>query len=192
MGKGFPHALKKQYQPGGAGAAAGTGVGVQEIGTGAFRKTILTLKNTPVVMADNAGVTAFGSLKVYDFPAGELYVLGAHADVVITKTSGGVIDTWDGDIGLGTVAANNTATPLATTEQNILPNTATPQAVAGVSTTKGVTITTAVGMLDGTSTAVDAFLNVLVDDTDHDVTTTPCNLIFNGTVTIFWVNLGDI
>jgi hypothetical protein len=62
-------------------------------------------------------------------------------------------------------------------------------AVAGATTAKGVS--TAAATLDGTDTAVDLFLNFLVDDTDHDVTTTPANLIVSGTITLHWINLGD-
>lgn len=44
---------------------------------------------------------------------------------------------------------------------------------------------------DGTTTAADVYLNFLVDDADHDVTSTPANLVVSGTVTLHWVNLGD-
>ncbi len=47
-------------------------------------------------------------------------------------------------------------------------------------------------VLDGTGTANDVYLNFLIDDTDHNVAGTACNLIVNGTVTLHWVNLGDI
>jgi len=43
--------------------------------------------------------------------------------------------------------------------------------------------------LDGTSTAIDLFMNLLVDDNvAHDNTITGT---FTGTVTIMWVSLGD-
>lgn len=173
----------------GVGAAAGTGVTATEYGTGALHKTVLTLVNTPIVLADNAGVVAYGGLKIYDFPEGAINVLGATANLAMTKSSAGVNADWDGDFGLGTVTANNT-NALATTEQNLIPTTATPQAVSGATTAKGQA-TSAGQIFDGTGTAIDAFLNFLVDDADHDVTGTACNLIANGTVTILWANLGD-
>ena len=46
-------------------------------------------------------------------------------------------------------------------------------------------------IFDGTVTPKDAYINILVDDADHDVTTTPCNLILNGTLTINWLFMGD-
>lgn len=168
------------------GTVAGTGVAASN--AAGYTKTVLTFKDTPIPLADNAGVVAYGGLKVFDFPQGSIAIQGATANLAVTKSSAGVIATFDGDFGLGTVTATNDAT-LATTEQNVIPTTATPQAVSGATTAKGRS--TAALLLDGTTTAVDLFLNFLVDDADHDVTTTPCNLILNGTVTVLWANMGD-
>ncbi|MEW6210153.1 MAG: hypothetical protein AB1631_17435 [Acidobacteriota bacterium] len=176
----------------GNGAANGTGVVATEYGDGANHKTVLTLTNTPIPLTDEAGVVAFGSLKVYDFPAGLINFKGAVADLAVTKSSAGVNDDWDGDFGVGTVSAGNN-NALATTEQNFIPSTATPQATAGATTAKGKsTDTEANKVLDGTGTPIDIYLNALVDDTDHNVGATPCNLIFNGTITFLWENAGDI
>lgn len=172
---------------GSGGTVNGTGVSGNAT-EGGFTKQVLTFKNTPVVLADNAGVVAYGSLKIFDFPQGSVVIQGATANLVVTKTSTGVNATWNGDFGVGTAAADNTAT-LSTTEQNVIPTTATPAAVAGATSAKGRS--TAAVILDGTTTAVDAYINFVVDDTDHNVTATPCNLILNGTVTILWANMGD-
>jgi hypothetical protein len=171
-----------------AGAVAGTGVTTEELGGSVVHQTVLTFVNTPIPLTDEVGVVAYGGLKVYDFPAGLILVLGATSDLDLTKSSAGVNANWDGDFGIGTVTASNNAT-LSSTEQNILPTTATPQAASGATTANGQN--TAVAFLDGTSTAVDAFLNFLVDDADHNVTGTACNIIVNGTVTLTWANLGD-
>jgi hypothetical protein len=201
---GFPRALKRAYdyideqlaelgapssEGSGAGAApAVTGLSAVESGSDVMRKTVLTFVNVAVPLVDEAGVVAYGGLKVYDFPAGLVSIVGAVADFALTKSSAGVNDDWDGDVGVGTVTASNNGT-LATTEQNIVPTTATPQAVSGATTADG--ISTAAVVLDGTATAVDAFVNLLVDDADHDVTATPANLILNGTLTLVWTNIGD-
>ena len=170
------------------GAKAGTGVTVNEIVTGVVHHTILTFTNVAVPLVDEAAVVAYGSLKVYDFPAGNIIVLGAVLDTALTKSSAGVNANFDGDVGVGTVAASNNGT-LASTEQDIIPTTATPQASSGATTADA--ISTAVAVLDGTATAKDVYVNLLVDDADHDVTGTPCNLILNGTLKITWINLGD-
>lgn len=227
----------------GVGAVAGTGNTVAEYGNGTVHKTVITLTNTAIAMADDAGVVAYGGMKIYDFPVGAIMILGALGDLAITKSSAGVNDTWDGDIALGTAAATTGAT-LISTEADIVPSTATPQAADGATTgdfggvisitaltdssagtandtvqalSDGSTyandvaairnnfadlaakvneiLTRSIGagpkVFNGTSTAKDCYLNVLVDDADHDVTGTACNLIFNGTITLTWVNLGD-
>ena len=175
----------------GVGAAAGTGVAAVENGNGALHKTVLTLTNTPVVLADEAGVVAYGGLKIYDFPEGFIHFFGATANLTLGKSAAGVNADWDGDFALGTVTASNNAT-LASTEQDLIPTTATPQATASLTTATGVSTTTeASKILDGHTTAKDVFLNILVDDADHDVTTTPTNIVVNGTITLLWANLGD-
>lgn len=190
--KGLPRSLKNLYQSLGAGAPAGAGNVADQQGIGALRKTVLRLENFTISLVDEAGVVAHGAAKIFDFPEGAILFHGAVADLAVTKSSAGVNDDWDGDFALGTVAADNDAS-LAAAEQDLVPTTPTPQASSGATTAKGKSTATESGsVLDGTTTPKDVFLNVLVDDADHDVTTTPCNLIFNGTVTLFWSNLGDV
>lgn len=168
------------------GAPAGSGVSVSH-GPG-VTKTVLKLVNTPLPLIDTAATVARCALKVFDMPEGLIQIFGSVANLAITKSAAGVNADFDGDFALGSAAAAADAT-LTGTEANILPSTATPQAVAGVTTAKGVS--TAGVLLDGTTTPVDVYLNILVDDADQDVTTTPTNLIANGTITILWANIGD-
>lgn len=193
MAKGLPRSLRRTlYGPAAqAGDDAGAGVTKRDLGNQAVQRTVLTLTNTPVVLADAAGVVAYGGLKILDLPEGAILFLGASVNLALTKSSAGVNADWDGDFSLGTVTASNNAT-LSSTEADLIPSTATPQASAGATTAKGAsTSTEAPKVFDGTSTAKDVYLNILVDDADHDVTTTPCNIIANGTITILWSLLGD-
>lgn len=168
------------------------GVTVVEEGHLNYHETLIRLTNVTVALTDEAGVVAYVGSKVYDFPAGAILFLGATAEIDITKSSAGVNANWDGDFGLGTVTASNNAT-LATTEQNFIPTTATAQAVNGKTVAEGVsTSTEACKVHDGTATAIDLYLNVLVDDADHDVTGTACNFIYNGEIRLKWIHLGDI
>jgi hypothetical protein len=195
--RGFSRALKSLYDyldgKGTLGAIPSvTGLTVEEHGVGPLRKTVLNFKDVAFALVDEAGVVAYTGKKVYDFPAGAILFLGAKADLALTKSSAGVNADWDGDFAFGTVTASNNNT-LSSTEANLIPSVPTPQAVAGATTAKGVsTSTECCKVLDGTVTAIDGCLNFLVDDADHDVTTTPCNLIVNGTLTFNWLNLGDI
>jgi hypothetical protein len=173
----------------GIGAAAGTGVAATaENGDGILHQTTLTFTNVDVVLTDEAGVIAYGGLKFYTLPEGAIVVHGAVANLAVTKSSAGVNVDWDGDFAIGTVTAANDA-DLTSTEADVLPKTATPQAAAGATTAHGVNA--AAAYLDGTTAAKELFVNFLVDDADHDVTSTPCNLILNGTIKITWINAGD-
>lgn len=195
MAKGLPRSLRRRlYGPNsGQGAkAGGSTVAGDQQGTSAVQKTVLRFNATPITLADAAGVVAYGGLKVFDFPEGNILFLGAVANLAVTKSSAGVNADWDGDFSLGTVTASNNAT-LSSTEQDLIPTTPTPQAVSGATTATGKsTSTEGAKIFDGTGTAKDVYLNFLVDDADHDVTTTACNLLVTGTVTLIWSNLGDV
>lgn len=189
MGKfttvGMPQSIAQQGEPTLIDVTGLTGISK---GAGHFRTLELTLTNVAVALTDNAGVVAYGGKKLVSMPEGAYVVLGAVAALALTKSSAGVNNDWDGDFGLGTVTAANDAT-LSSTEQNIIPTTATPQAVSGATTAKGVS--TAALYLDGTTTPSDVYLNILIDDTDHNVAGTACNIIVNGTITIHYVYLGN-
>lgn len=167
-----------------------TGLTVTEYGDGVFHKTRFTFTNMALAITDEAGVVAYVGQELYTFPQGYIYMQSAVLDVALTKSSAGVDDAWDGDVGIGTTTAGNN-NALATTEQDIIPTTATPQAAAGATTADAVSTATEHKIHDGTSAAKAAFLNFLVDDADHDVTSTPCNLIVNGTLDLCWVHMGD-
>lgn len=170
------------------GAAAGTGVTVVEADLGGgWNRTTLTLADTPIVLVDEAATVAYGGLKVYDMPRGRIFVLSAATVLAVHKTSAGVNDDFDGDFSMGTVTATNNAT-LLTTEANIIASAATPQAVDGDTTANGGS--SGPLAIDGLSTPMDVYLNAVVDDADHDVTGTPCNLEFTGTIEIIWKYLG--
>ena len=108
----------------------------------------ITLAGAVVTLADEAGVVAHGGLKIYDFPVGNLAIIGAVADCDVVAAGG--ID------------------------------------VASIGPMDG--LNTAAAFLDGTGTAKDAFLNILIDDADQDGGGT---VTVTGTITITWMQLGD-
>lgn len=168
------------------GAVAGAGVSSTQV-PGMITR-IINFANTPMPLIDTAGVVARSALKFFDFPDGQVNILGCTVDITLARNANGVNADWDGDIAVGTVAAAGDAT-LTSTEANVVASTATTQAVAGVGTAKA--IQSAAVTFDGTTTAVDLYLNVLVDDVDHDVTTTPTSLLVNGKITLTYAMLGD-
>lgn len=170
-----------------ANGAAGANGAYASNGTSRINRTVISLAALAIALADNAGVVAYGGKKIMDFPEGQIRVNSVVADLAVTKSSAGVNADFDGDFALGTATANNTAT-LTGTEADVLASTATPQAVAGATTAIGANVTPAV--FDGSTTAKDLYLNFVVDDADHNVTGTACNLVVTGTVTVLWENLG--
>jgi hypothetical protein len=156
--------------------------------SGKKRTTVFKFSDMHVALADNAGVVAYGSKLLYTFPADVNILQSIVSHLTIGKSSAGVNADFDGDLSLGTVAANNTAT-LTSTEADVVASASTPQAVAGVSTFVGPAPAAAIYQ-DGTGGAKALYLNLLVDDADHDVTTTPCDLIINGTIEIEWIVTG--
>lgn len=159
-----------------------------------WHKTVITCVATPITITDDAAVAQYGGVKLYDFPAGLLFIGGAMIDGALTAgVTGTIIDAWNGDVALGTATATTGAT-LTGTEADILQSTATTQAVSKVGVCDAVTIATALTEsgarhFDGTSTAKDLFLNFVIDD---GVTHTAGTAAFTGTVTVIWANIGDL
>lgn len=168
----------------GNGAVAGTGVtGVEQAAK--VHTTVITLAATSITMTDAGAAGCHGSQKIYDFPAGNILILGATTDLAITAGAGGIGDTAAVVGSVGSVAAANDNATLTSTEANIVPST-TATLTGGVGAMDGES--TAVAMLDGTATAVDAYLNFAVPDAGSSANDT---LAVSGTVTIAWINLGD-
>lgn len=177
----------EQLTSSGNGAKNGATVSAAEYGNGTIHRTVLTLASTPVTIADGgSGHQGVGGVKVYDFPAGAILILGATANLAILAGSGGIVDAFDGDFGIGSVVG--TGDDLTTTMQNIIPKTTTPQAAAGATTAKGQSTASENAVIDGTATAVDVFANFLIDDADISAGDT---LALTGTISITWINLGD-
>jgi len=182
----------------GAGAAAGTGVVATEYGgSGLIHKTVLTLTDHSIDMTDEAGVVAHGGEKIYDFPEGAILILGAVVDLTVTADCVDGVNTevnhnWNGDCALGTAVASNNNT-LTGTEANILASFATNQAVAAVAQVKGQGSSVIATTLNGVATAADMYLNYLIDDSDQNIDGgNGAALRSNGTITVHWLNLGDI
>lgn len=168
-------------------------ISVQEKGdaAGVIHQTVLACTALPITVADDAAVAQYGGVKVYDFPAGLLMTLGAVIDGNLTGYAS-LIDTFDGDVALGTVTAATGAT-LVSTEADIMPSVALSQAVAEVANCDAVSVATVLTesgsrWLDGTGTAKDMYLNFVIDD---NVAHGAGTATFTGTITLTWINLGD-
>jgi len=178
----------------GVGAKNGATVSVAEQGDAILHRTVITCAATPVTITDDAGVAQYGGTgKLYDFPEGLILTLGAVIDGSVTLgTTGTITTTWAGGVALGTATATTGAT-LTGTEADIMPEVDVGAATASVAVVDAVTAATALTesgatWLDGTATAKDLYLNLVVDDS---ATHTSGTGTFTGTVTLHWINLGD-
>lgn len=155
---------------------------------GLVRKTILTLTDVEVTVGNTAGVS-FGGTKIYDFPAGRILVLGViMRGITFDLTDAGNVTPIDaadgGDVAIGsTVPSDGTLTG---TDVDLMPSTSIDPISAGIT---GAALA-ASAQFDGTTTPLDANLNILIDDADvgdgaSDV------LLVSGVVELHWVPLGD-
>lgn len=172
----------------------GSGITAREYGNDYFHATVLTLTSKSVTITDDAGVAQYGGAgTIYTFPQGLILCYGAVIDGSVTLgTTGTIINTWAGGVALGTVTATTGAT-LTGTEANIMPEVDVAAATAKVASIDSVSVATALTesgarWLDGTTTAVPMFLNLVVDD---DATHTSGTGTVTGTVTFLWAWLGD-
>lgn len=173
------------------GAAAQPAVGsitVKEVQFGHLHQTTLTLNALGMTVTD---ALAYLGKKIYDFPEGRIAIAGVTASIrwAVTSTRASTINdsaslTW----ALGSVTAS--AATLATTMVDLLPKTTKVLAAATTAlNTASTAALAATAQFDGTTTALDMFLNVGFEtgtDIDGDGTMTA-----TGTITITWAHLGD-
>ena len=178
----------------GVGAQNGATVAMADAGTGIWHRTTLTCTATPVTITDDSGVAQYGGVKVFDFPEGLICIQGAIVTGSLTAgVTGTIIDNWDGDVSLGTVTAT-TGSTLTGTEADIMASTAVSAGASDkIGVVDAVSVATALTesgarWLDGTATAIDMFLNFVIDD---DATHTSGTAAFTGTVSFVWMSLGD-
>jgi len=169
-----------------AGAVNGSVVSAVET-YGIVNKTVLTLSDVPIAVTDLTGSTnSCGGTKIYDFPAGQIYVLGFMVENFTFKTNATIDNAHGGDFAFGTTVGAGpdlTSTEIDMTDAKVSIDTIT-NVVDAVSAFDSV----AESYWDGTATAVDLYVNVLLDGDDIDATTT--NNV-DATVKIHWINLGD-
>jgi hypothetical protein len=159
----------------------------REYGNGHFHRTIIDITALRIAMTDGGASGSIGSQKIYDFPEGNIIILGA-----VTK--------WDTMARVGTAiaatavikhalggTAEATNDTLDSVQAEILPSTSSAAMVAGVAAAHGGASTAPVTK-DGTTTPIDAILNIGIADagsTGND------SLDVTGRIELTWINLGD-
>lgn len=165
-------------------------------GDGPVIQTTLTLTDVELLAGNTTGVS-FGSVKLYDFPEGRIGILSTTAYFPSIDWSDAARDggdapaaTGSGDYSLGTTAADDGT--LTGTDVDILPSSAMLDPfVASVGRSNAGTALAAMAQWDGTTTAVDMYLNALIDDADVSDGDAGAIVKFTGTIKFTWVNLGD-
>jgi len=143
-----------------------------EYGTGAMHRTVLT-RDDDFVKAVASAALAFGD-QAYNFPLGLIRCVGG----TITFTIQGATATNTPEVGLGSVLGAGVQTTLGAagaTMEDVLDGTAT-GAITLAGTDESYAFAAEAGVLDGTATAKDLFLNcagnwaVTEDITFSDIT----------------------
>lgn len=170
--------------------AAGS-IAVREAQMGPFNATTFTLNAARITVTDGAGSGSYGSLKIYDLPAGAISFLGSRQDYT-AFAEGAALTGAAGDavfeIGVGTTAIaaaadgtlgngvnENVGQAVAVTLSG---GTGTGTAVDGAKTTA----------LNGTATATDLYLNWSGTAATIDANST---ISVTGTITVLWAHMGD-
>lgn len=148
-------------------------------------KTTVSFSNMVVNMTDAGVAGCHGFQKLFDFPQGNILILGASTDVQVLAGAGGIVDTAALVAAVGSAQVSAADATLTTTEANVVPSIAATLA-GGAGNADGES--TAAVTLDGTTTPAAAHLNFAVPDAGSTANDT---LIVNGTVTFTWINLGD-
>lgn len=164
---------------------------IRQMGT--FFSLTFTFTAARITVTDAAGSGSSGSLKIFDFAAGGVVPLGCRQDYT-AFAEGSALTGGAGDaafvMGLGSVAADAGDAALTSTEVDFGAVTGTITLSGGTGTgTKfsGAGLNTSAG-LDGTTTAVDLYLNWSGSAATIDANST---IDVTGTVTVVGVMLGD-
>jgi len=175
-----------------AGSTGATNTTETTFHTAGLRSVKLTMAALDLNFVDQPNTILYGGAKIYDFPEGLILFLGAVIDGSLTVASNTAGPSFDGDVALGTITADN-GLALTSNKGNLLTSAAMTQATLNVancdsqSTATHVT-ETAASWINGATTAKDLYLNFLVDDDGNNTTGTGS---FTGTIEFSYILLGN-
>ena len=161
-------------------------VTAEEYGDGTNHRTVLTFDALPVTTVDNGTAGNGGGTKIYDFPQGYIQVIGGaqNWDTVLADGTGILADTAI-DIAVGSTVADSTMDVLSGTAEDIVNKL--DKTLSAISAVDQFVAEVTGGGIDGTSTAVDAYLNLTGTEGTADADGT---LTLSGTIDIVWLNHG--
>lgn len=151
---------------------------------GSINQSVFTFASYPLVITDSEGSGGHGNVKLIDFPAGMIYVLGVVGNIAVDSVSG-IADNGTFDMAMGSTDTDTDDETLEDAEADFVAKV-DGTLVSGADTIDLVNNTPQTE--DGHTTATDVWLDVSV--TDANMTATGW-MALTGTITITWVNTGD-
>jgi hypothetical protein len=137
---------------------------LEELGQGSQHLTKCTIAGQPITLANTTGIS-FGSVPLLSFPKGVVHISAVSVDNFLfdyTDDAGNVTPiagTHGGDFAIGSSATADGT--LNGTEVNILASTSYDPFSTAVDANSAIN-----AIIDGSSTAVTAYINAIVDDAD--------------------------
>lgn len=178
-------------------AATKTGLSVAEKGDGAVHKTIFTFTAMSLASVIGTNDRPYGSQALYTFPDGHILIHSVHmqfplGDIECVNGAGlGFSSTADIEIGIGTALTTDTADNGldGSTEEDVL-GAVVIALTAKTSASIEKDIDSTPEVIDGHGSGKTYYLNFrAIGADDHGVAVDA--LLFSGTFTILWSNLGD-
>lgn len=189
MTRGLPRTLSRAAAREAGIAPVKAGLKAVTTGQGGSYKTIFTLSGMQITVTD---ALAYASQKLFDFAAGKVRIKGGTASLafaVTTVRADTINDNAAMDWSVGTVAASSIT--LASTMVDVIAKVdKTLDGAVAAYTTASTADVAAAATHDGTTTAIDIFLNIgFPTNTEIDADGT---LAVSGTITLLWENWGDV
>lgn len=160
-------------------------------------QTFLRFDALPVSIGNAGSGAGFGTIPIYNFPAGYIEVRDFNA--YFTRIAFNVPAGSDGTIGgggSGDYSFGSTATAdatLSSTDADLLASTAMLDPfVTGVGNSNAWARLAAAAVFNGSTTPLTANLNVIIDDADvGDLSSAAATVYFTGYARFTWLSFGD-
>ena len=180
------------------GVVNGTGVSLVEGGNNAFHKTTFTLASAVIPTATTGdGEVGTGGLKLYDFPEGNILILGITGDLSSLIASADQSKLADnastGDFGIGSIIpANNDALGTDPTDDDFSGTVAFVNTAHADSDISMLTLDPHTFVDDGSD--LDLILTAGIDTADITDTggAVTVGIEMTGEITLIWCNLGTL
>ena len=170
MAKGLPRSLSR---------ASDSDPRTVKVETFAFSDLAITI--------DGATGVGVGTAVIAGLPEGNILLLGAVVYASVSgPTDAGLVDTWEGDFGIGTTPADDAT--ITAGDVDVIASTALAAATAEVSP-RTRAVNAGQSIIDNTAGDLELNLNVLVDDDDISADGIACTA--DGEVRLCYVVLGD-